>query len=414
MKSLLEQLKNAPRKRAKLSDFIRIKHGYAFKGEHFSAQPTKDVLVTPGNFAIGGGFKAEKYKYYAGPVLEDYVLNEGDLVVTMTDLSVNADTLGYSALIPKVEGVRFLHNQRVGLVQKIKDGIDISFLYFLMRTRKYQSHVVGGASGSTVKHTSPDRITSFEYDFPSLGVQKRIATILIAYEIKIRNNQELIGSLENINRTIFGQHFNPSTNSDETDELIGSELGKLPDGWSTLRIKDIAKVTLGGTPSRARQEFWGGDIPWINSGEVNNLRIVLASELITREGLENSNARLMKPGTVVLAITGATLGQVSRLEIEAAANQSVIGIFSEQAGMNEYLYHYMKRNIRRLISGASGGAQQHINKNMVENHVIAVPPANELSRFHDATAGSFASIKSLLSEIPTLKEVQGKLLHQML
>ena len=100
-----------------LGDYIHVKHGFAFKGEHFTEEETQDVLVTPGNFVIGGGFQDNKLKYYSGPVPEDYVLHEGDLVVTMTDLSKAGDTLGYPALIPASSERRFLHNQRIGLAR---------------------------------------------------------------------------------------------------------------------------------------------------------------------------------------------------------------------------------------------------------------------------------------------------------
>ncbi len=100
-----------------LGDYFSVKHGFAFKGEYFTEEPTPDVLVTPGNFAIGGGFQDDKLKYYAGPVPDEYVLHAGDLVVTMTDLSKAGDTLGYPALIPDSPGRRYLHNQRIGLIE---------------------------------------------------------------------------------------------------------------------------------------------------------------------------------------------------------------------------------------------------------------------------------------------------------
>ena len=84
----------------KLGDVLDVKHGFAFKSESFSDVETTDVLITPGNFAVGGGFQFGKRKYYEGPVKDEYVLSAGDLVVTMTDLSKAADTLGYPALIP--------------------------------------------------------------------------------------------------------------------------------------------------------------------------------------------------------------------------------------------------------------------------------------------------------------------------
>src|SRR5712692_10269555 len=100
-----------------LGELIEIKHGFAFKGEFIHDEPRGDVLLTPGNFAIGGGFKGDTFKYYDGTVPEEYVLHEGDLLVTMTDLSKEADTLGYAAFVPRRDDSRrYLHNQRLGKV----------------------------------------------------------------------------------------------------------------------------------------------------------------------------------------------------------------------------------------------------------------------------------------------------------
>ncbi|MDA1050657.1 MAG: hypothetical protein O3C40_09275 [Planctomycetota bacterium] len=100
-----------------LRELIDIKHGAAFKGKYFKDEPAPDILLTPGNFAIGGGLKIDKLKFYDGPVDDDYVLAADDLIVTMTDLSKQADTLGYPALVPAANGKRFLHNQRIGKVE---------------------------------------------------------------------------------------------------------------------------------------------------------------------------------------------------------------------------------------------------------------------------------------------------------
>lgn len=96
---------------ANLVDVIDIKHGYAFPGRNIREEMTGDILVTPGNIAVGGGFKADKFKYFDGEVSNEFVLTEGDLIVTMTDLSKQADTLGYPALVPRSHRKRFLHNQ---------------------------------------------------------------------------------------------------------------------------------------------------------------------------------------------------------------------------------------------------------------------------------------------------------------
>jgi len=180
-----------------LDDLIHIKHGYAFKGEFFSEEPTDDILLTPGNFAIGGGFKAQKLKYYNGDFPADYILDENDIIVTMTDLSKEADTLGFSAKVPAWFGKRFLHNQRIGLVKLKTDDFDQDYLYWLMRTLSYQRFVANGASGATVKHTSPTKICQYKFTAPEDKItQRKIASILSAYDDLIENNNKRITLLE--------------------------------------------------------------------------------------------------------------------------------------------------------------------------------------------------------------------------
>jgi len=190
-----------------LSDFISVKHGFAFKGEFFKIEKTHDLLITPGNFAIGGGFKGKKFKYYDGPVPNDYILSEDDLVVTMTDLSKTADTLGYSALVPHYEKNRLLHNQRIGLVEFKNSDLDKYYLYFLLRSKEYRHHVISTATGSTVKHTSPTKILSFEFDLPDLEDQRKAANQLLSLERKINLNRQLNQTLEEMAQAIFKSWF---------------------------------------------------------------------------------------------------------------------------------------------------------------------------------------------------------------
>lgn len=179
---------------ATLGDYISIKHGYAFKGDGISTEDNGIVLVTPGNFAIGGGFKEEKCKFFTDEYPSEYVLSPDDLIVTMTDLSKEMDTLGYSALIPKSNRV-YLHNQRIGLIRINRDDLDKHYLYWFMRTHNYQRTIAGGASGTTVHHTSPGRICEVEVDFPDLLTQKKVAELLDAIEIKMQINEEVNDNL---------------------------------------------------------------------------------------------------------------------------------------------------------------------------------------------------------------------------
>jgi len=130
-----------------LGDVAKIKHGFAFKGEFFYGRSNAQYLAHTRKFCHERRFS------------DGYALTEGDIVVTMTDLSKASDTLGYAAKIPATPGVTYWHNQRIGLLQ-IRDAQRVykDWLHYLLRTREYRSWVVGSASGTTVKHTRPKNI----------------------------------------------------------------------------------------------------------------------------------------------------------------------------------------------------------------------------------------------------------------
>lgn len=182
----------------KLEELISIKHGYAFKGNDIITEDNGIVLVTPGNFAIGGGFQKVKCKFFKGEYPKDYVLKKNDLIVTMTDLSKECDTLGYGALVPDSSRI-YLHNQRIGLIEFKNNLVDKFFLYWFMRTPKYQHFVVSSCSGSVIKHTSPGRICDATIYLPPLDVQKKIAEVLGALDDKIELNNKINNNLEPAN-----------------------------------------------------------------------------------------------------------------------------------------------------------------------------------------------------------------------
>ena len=181
---------------ATLRDYIRIKHGYAFKGQNISTIDNNVVLVTPGNFSIGGGFKEDKCKYFDAEYPDDYVLKADDLIVTMTDLSKAIDTLGYSALVPGGKNERvYLHNQRIGLVTFNSDELNKHYIYWFMRSPYYQKIIAATSTGSTVHHTSPDRILDVEIELPELENQNKIAAFLDNIENRIQLNGEINNNL---------------------------------------------------------------------------------------------------------------------------------------------------------------------------------------------------------------------------
>ena len=217
---------------AELRDYIKVKHGFAFKGDHITTNDNGIVLVTPGNFSIGGGFKEEKCKFFDGEYPTDYVLRPGDLIVTMTDLSKAIDTLGYSALVPKSERT-YLHNQRIGLVKIIDEKrLDKHYLYWFMRTSYYQKTIAAISSGSTVHHTSPDRIMDVEIELPDLEKQRAVATFMDNIESKINTNKQINKNLLQQAQELFKAWF-------VSFEAFG---GEMPSSWDIAKLGDIASI----------------------------------------------------------------------------------------------------------------------------------------------------------------------------
>jgi type I restriction enzyme S subunit len=270
-----------------LAAIMDVKHGFAFPGENIRDEASDDILLTPGNFAIGGGFKGDKYKFFDGEVPDSYVLTEGDLVVTMTDLSKAADTLGYPALVPKLRGHRFLHNQRIGKVL-IKDGaeIDKGFLFYLLRTAEYRHEVLASATGSTVRHTSPGRILAHKTCIPPLPTQRAIASVLGTLDDLIELNRETNEILEEIARALFKSWFvdfdpvraklegRPPAGMDAAtaalfpDHFQDSELGQIPKGWEVKSLDEIADFLNG----LALQKFPANDGPTLPVIKIAQLR----------------------------------------------------------------------------------------------------------------------------------------------
>lgn len=209
----------------KLGNLIDIKHGYAFKGEFFRTEPPGDVLLTPGNFAIGGGFKDDKFKYYVGEVTEDFVFDEGDLVVTMTDLSKTGDTLGYPAIIPAPRGNRYLHNQRLGKISiKLDALVSKLHLYYLLRTDTYRNEILASATGTTVKHTSPDRIKAFEFPFADNGISIKFEQVISSLHRRISLNDEQSRTLASIRDTLLPKLLSGEIRVKEAEKIAAKAM----------------------------------------------------------------------------------------------------------------------------------------------------------------------------------------------
>jgi type I restriction enzyme, S subunit len=166
-----------------LGNLISIKHGYAFKSQHYGSEGP--ILLTPGNFKKDGGlhFNERNLKRYYGGYPEEFTLLKNDLVIVMTDLSSYCKILGNPALISLSEMV--LHNQRIGKVVFNDNKIDKKYLYYFFLSKRYKKTIISTATGTTVRHTAPDRIYRLKIALPPHEEQQEIVEILSSIDAEL-------------------------------------------------------------------------------------------------------------------------------------------------------------------------------------------------------------------------------------
>lgn len=154
----------------------------------------------------------------------------------------------------------------------------------------------------------------------------------------------------------------------------------LAKGWTSAPLGEIAETASGGTPRRGRKEFFGGSIPWVKSGELNDATLNASEEFLTNLGLQSSSAKVFPAGTLCIALYGATVGRLAILGKEAATNQAVCGIFVPPLIDTDYLFYFLLWQRKNLIELGKGGAQPNISQEIIRRVVVPLPPSKEQTR----------------------------------
>ena len=170
----------------------------------------------------------------------------------------------------------------------------------------------------------------------------------------------------------------------------------MKEGWELKKLGEVCLTGAGGTPLKQHTEYYeGGKIPWLRSGEVCQKEIYNTELFITDLGLKNSSAKIFPANTVVIAMYGATAGQVGILKIKASTNQAVCGIFPDNNFIPEFLYYFFSFYEDKLAAQAVGGAQPNISQIKIKNTYIPVISLSEQQRIVEILDTAFAKIDTI-------------------
>lgn len=246
----------------------------------------------------------------------------------------------------------------------IADG----FLIYVLYQKSLWDFIVSNSNGGLTRRIKWRQLADYEFALPPLDIQKEISDKLwAAYRLK-----------ETYKRLLAA-----------TDEMVKSQFlewfGSPEIGWKypTKTLGELYPIGTGGTPERESGNYYGGDIPWVKSTEVNFCHIVETQEHITKEGLKASNCKPYNPNTVLLAMygQGSTRGKVAILNCKATVNQAIAAIQVDNPDDSEFVFQELKCMYEHVRDLASGGNQHNLNLKIVSNIHIAVAPPELKSHF---------------------------------
>lgn len=304
--------------------------------------------------------------------------------------------------------------------------------YYFFSTR-VQSYIKNSTRGSAQPFIGLASLRAFPVAVPPMEEQKYIAKLLGDIDDKISINTETNQTLEQMAQAIFKSWFvdfdpvKAKMNGEQPegmdaaaaalfpDKLVESELGLIPEGWEIKPIKDLcSKVQNGGTPKRSESSYWDdGDIPWLTSGEVRQSIITSVENRITQLGLDKSSAKWVPELSTLVALYGATAGEVSLTSIPLTTNQAVCALMPKKEHQ-WYNYLQLKSRVAELAGKAVGSAQQNISKGLVESTEVLSVPESLLEAFNAQVENLFKLRICNLQESVELANLRDTLLPKLL
>lgn len=366
------------------------------------------------------------------PNIAKYRLYPGDIVVS------RAGSVGFSYLIDDSCPQDAIFASYLVRIRPQDAMMRPDLLQYFMRSPQYWRQVNDAAVGVGLANVNGSKLASMQVPVPPRELQDQLAQVL---DVTLKRSKSASGHLAATRLAI--ERFRQSVLATACSGFITAEwrnehdvpaaqaaldrlrvhqstshgrrsvqppdvahLDALPDTWAWAAVGEVSEVQLGGTPSRKAPGYWGGEIPWVSSGEVANCRITSTRETISDQGLTNSNAKIYPAGTVLIAMIGEgkTRGQSAILDIKASTNQNVAGILPDSSLLSaEYVWRWALAQYEITRAVGRGGNQPALNGQKVRELAIPIPPLEEQLEIVRRIDGLLASADVLLARIDTAR-----------
>lgn len=316
-------------------------------------------LVQTGNIGIGEyRDKSDKSRFVSQSTFDRLKCTEvypGDCLVSRLP-----EPVGRACIVPDL-GQRMITGVDCSIIRFRQAEMEPEFFTYYSQSEQYLEEVAKLITGTTRDRISRTNLGSIPIPIPPKEVRHRIVSKLDAAFAALGEAEANVERNRANARELFESYLNGVFEGGEIDAEL-------------MRLGDVCKTGSGSTPLRSRKDYYeGGNVPWLLSGEVAQGEVTKATNFITELALKETSVKMFPPGTVLVAMYGATAGEVGILRFPSTTNQAVCGIHPSDQFIPEYLYFVFLQKKAELVAQAVGGAQPNISQEKIKNTLIPVP-----------------------------------------
>ena len=397
-----------------LGNYINILSGFAFKTKDFvdvGIPIIKIKNICPPYVSL------EDLTYVSketGEKQKKFMLSYDDVLIAMTGSHINqwASVVGRVARVKYTE--KTLLNQRVGKITvKENADADLDYIYYFLSQDKVKVQLAAKAGGTANQaNISATHIQELVFPCPNIETQIRISNILKNYDDLIENNKKQIKLLEEAAERLYREWFVDLHFPGHEDVKI---VDGVPEGWKKQKISEFGEIITGKTPSTTKEQYYGGNIPFVKIPDMHNCvyPIVTESTLTTEGANTQKNNFIPKNGIMVSCI--ATVGLVNIAIETCQTNQQINSIVLNDEQDLYYTYFTMKR-LKALLEGvgSNGATMTNVNKTKFGNLEVLYPGNNLRKDYFDYCKPIFEKIYALSIGVHKLSQVRDGLLPKLM
>ncbi|MBU0878335.1 MAG: restriction endonuclease subunit S [Candidatus Omnitrophica bacterium] len=334
---------------------------------------------------------------------EIYTTVENIRFCTEKDILITLD--GSPGIIRK--GLSGAYSSGIRKIVFTNKDLNQDYTYFVLQNDFVKKIIEKYTTGITIKHSSK-AIPYIKIPLPSLPEQQKIAVVLLKIQQAIEQQEKIIQTTKELKKSLTNKFFTEGLHGEEQKK---TEIGLIPKSWEVKKLGDIALIERGKFTHRPRNEpkFYGGKIPFIQTGDIANSDGRITSYTQTLNELGLSISKIFPKGTIVITIA-ANIGDTAILTFDSAFPDSIIGITPHDNVLNIYLEYYLRTQKDKMNMMAPRGTQKNINIQFLKPWFVPIAPKNEQNEI----ANTLSSIDKKLSQAESRKQTLQSLFKTML